>query len=747
MSQQTYSFEMIYQTLTRDWRLEDFIIKDWQVLARGSFDQFRSGLLGTQEYAAFLIRALLGDHPDRKNKSGVNGEKQWSLTWIDNKIEISKAEERERLLRAGEQEQELIGADLTARTALTLAWQICQSTQMAFYPELDIHKHPQGNGLVSRLRFHSADFIYGDIKPVFVQENGNVFEKMPVPPTNGYFDGIYYKIDFDEVMKNHGWRTSAEHGFSNDPYNIENNSVGEPSSTSSDLKKPNIETFLGYPSFYQHDALKVIFCCHLENSYQILEHKFTDITKMDPFAGNLLEKGIKPYCKIKNEEYNSYKDGSSSGGGVVFCLGVAPQASAHFEPEKVNSTYGVFFTIEFVGVPPANGINFEKICEDLEGIRFRLQYKILQVQTARLLREAEAKNQKLRKYESMYNQLLRPLRNLTEAVRNSQEEAHELTATIYDPLDVFLGRQPEISKLFNEGDTHKGLFNITIKHKSRDYSEEEKFALGAEFLYLLMPSCLNDTIKTGLLSKEENDLKQAQRIFILASNWYHNQVVDPTQPYHSLSRAFLNFVGNNHFNEITPENLIEKVKAQFFTLYKPDKAYKAISWITMKSYLRTIAYNGEFLLIAEEQSLNSPQNKVVAESANPFNTQGHIIDFVGRVVAQHYSHHKGKTSVSCSLMKQNGQTCFVLNSKKNWFQSGEIWEYIEFVSQLLEHRDDQVRMVKDVGDRKRPFVDMFERIPPTLQPVINDNPHSLQFCIGKVSFEFCERDFKITSNG
>lgn len=749
MSQQNNSFTALYDTLKREWKLERFSVV-WPVLAIGSFDHFRNGLLNTQEYAAFFIRALLGDHPSRKEMSRDSVEKKWVLSWTDSKIEILGDDEKNQLNKV--KEEDLIGADLTARTALVLAWQICQSTKICFYPEVDICENPQKGIEFSRLRFHSADFIFGNIKDqIFVKKNKDlILEKMESRPQDGTYDGLYYKFDLEEGFKNHGWRTTAEHGFTNDPYDIEKSISGETSSTvDSEPQEKAIETFLGFPSFYQHDALKVIFCCHTDDPYTNLQTSIGPIEIMDPSVNVLLQKGIEPYCRIKQDEYNRINENNEYSGGVVFCLGVAPQRSAHFEPENVKNTYGVFFTIAFVGVPQSTEIDFEKICTDLEEIRYRLQYKILQVLTARLMREAETKKHQLQKYESMYNQLLRPLSSLTEAIRKSQDEVHELMATIYDPLEVLLGRQHEIARFFEDNVPYDGLFNFTLRHAIEDYTLNEQYALGAEVLHSILPYCLTDH---GIDNKFAFNTNISKEIFCTCIDWYDDQYGNPAKPYHNVSHTLLCFLGIDSWSslsnsQITITVFLNSVKSRFFSTYKPEESNDAIQWEIMNDFLRSISYKNNFVKI---NSGIKKKNFIVPSSVNPFSSKGHLIAFIIRVVAQHVSHHSSNDSeykpiFNCNL-KKNTNTIFTIISNKKWFNDeNDINDFNKFLELLQENRKQKLRTTREVGNRRQPFVDLFERIPQPLEPLIMQNGALLTIKITKIAFEFNELEFQIIS--
>ncbi len=384
---------------------------------------------------------------------------------------------------------------------------------------------------------------------------------------------------------------------------------------------------------------------------------------------------------------------------------------------------------------------------------------------ARHLHQRErSKVEELRKYHSMYNQLLSPLRSLTEAVRRTQEDAHEIAAIIHDPLDVLLGRQSAIAELFIQ-DTLVSVplqeASVRVKHNPNEYSLNDAASLAAELLHRLIPGvardlraqCATNTFKgmVARLADWEVDRTSgyswfcaAFRQFLNSSSWNISCKSGHTNSWNGINTCLTS--GCSETARITAIKFLESAKDRFFTLYKPDRAAEeALSWEVLRAYLSTIQVDDQDLLVPPEKLENEV---VLPKGSNPLDTHGHVVAFVGRVVAQHLSYHRQKgnsVQLAFSNIQPSGHPCttvFVVQSNKAWLPEHD--KFSQFLTEQIGYRDRGVRAAREFGDLKRPFVDLIERVPLGVKATASSQD-SLQLCIGKLMFQFSGAAFKMIS--
>lgn len=380
-------------------------------------------------------------------------------------------------------------------------------------------------------------------------------------------------------------------------------------------------------------------------------------------------------------------------------------------------------------------------------------------QLAESHRRERSKVEELKKYHSMYNQLLRPLHSLTDAVRRTQEDAHEIAAIIHDPLDVLLGRQSAIAELFIEGKPVQLPWSEVVRtgHQPTQYTSDDAAGVAAELLHRLIPKLAENL---GVNKSSEVFEKMVSRL----KAWS----VDSTNAYSEFCVAFERFLNTGSWNLESDPNetdsepwskvhaalcgknaasvatdLLASAKERFFTLYKPDKAAEALSWEVMRAYLSAIkATNSKFLQtpFCEDDG----DRMILAERANPLNTHGHLVAFIGRVVAQHLAHHGLRhDSLSFSCKEESGVTTFVVASSEFWLTKAD--EFVQFLNEQIWFRDSGVRAAREFGDLKRPFVDLIERVPFGVHAAACCADSSLRLGIGGLMFEFSDKEFKMVS--
>lgn len=376
------------------------------------------------------------------------------------------------------------------------------------------------------------------------------------------------------------------------------------------------------------------------------------------------------------------------------------------------------------------------------------------------LRQREAsKVEELKKYESMYNQLLSPLRSLTEAVRRTQEDAHEIAAIIHDPLDVLLGRQSAIAELFiqdNIVEVPPFGTEVKIAHNPSQYTNANDAAgVAAELLHRLIPKLAENLKATSShellrlmvnrLAKWSRDQTNAYSKFCVAfqrfldpKSWELGEDVRNHSEWSELAEC----LRGDRWRPVAIE-FLSTAKERFFRLYKPDEADEALSWEVMRAYLCTIyATNGKFL--SPPASLDI--GEIAPEKANPLNTHGHLVAFIGRVIAQHVVHNElNADDINFWSCKKGVTTTFAVTSKEPWLSNCE--QFVRFLKEQIGHREVGIRAVREFGDFKRPFVDLIQRIPVGVHAAACSDESSVRLGISKLVFEFCGHEFKMVTNG
>lgn len=388
---------------------------------------------------------------------------------------------------------------------------------------------------------------------------------------------------------------------------------------------------------------------------------------------------------------------------------------------------------------------------------------------AKHLHEQEcSKVAQLKKYESMYNSLLGPLRSLTEAVRRTQEDAHEIAAIIHDPLDVLLGRQSSIAELFIQDSvvscTPKG-FDVKVKHQPIQYSIKSKEASGvaAELFLRLIPNLVeNDSVKDARSSCDVfraillviegmatsptnpyNDFTKALRLFLDTKSW-----PSPLNGLNTWNKIYKCATSSDDLTEAVAVKILESAKERFFTLYKPDQANDPLSWEVLRAYLSTLKPPGskDFIKIGEDLDGASV---VMVGGANPLNTHGHVVAFIGRVAAQHLSYNGQKgnnVEFNFNITQVDDKTVrFTVGSTVQWLP--DIHEFRIFLEEQIGNALRGVRAVKENGDLRRPFVDLIQRVPKGVNLASTIEGNTLCLGIGSLSFFFCNNNFCMQSNG
>lgn len=375
--------------------------------------------------------------------------------------------------------------------------------------------------------------------------------------------------------------------------------------------------------------------------------------------------------------------------------------------------------------------------------------------------QERSKVAQLKKYESMYNDLLAPLRSLTEAVRRAQEDAHEIATIIHDPLDVLLGRQSSIAELFIQDNLVSCLpsgIEVKIAHQPSQYAPTGDTASGvaAELLLRLIPELGKNKKLVGAHNSSDVLIEMLSNLNEMANR--------REDPYYDFSRALRYFLDTDtwgkglkgetssweHLLTIARSEgkvravaikILESAKKRFFTLYKPDQANEALSWEVMRAYLSTLKSPGSNRFIEIPRTLDSG-SVVLAEGANPLCTHGHVVAFIGRIVAQHLAYNAQIADVELTfgcVKDDNGCVRFTVTSTTDWLP--DACDFNIFLNKQIKYLVEGVRSIKEYGDFERPFVDLIPRVPRGVIPEAINEEGTISLRIESLSFSFRANEF------
>lgn len=668
----------------------------WDELAKKSRDAFRKALGNSAEYAVFFLRAL-STHTVSPQFEAPGG-----AFAINPLCFRSLASERPDYGR-------LAGADLVARISLEIAWEIWQSGIHA-YPSTDHWDHPlgvKGSGTRSLIKFVSADFIMGTAS---VQ-------------TASLSDGTkrtWYQYE-NKSWLSHGWKEKLGRVLANAPYDTS-------------LGANELQTLLGFPAFFQHDAGSPIYYCirngaeppdDIADSKLEIETELRELAKQveDSHVTDFWEKGISPYLGSKKTSFSA--DRLFATASMVLCLGIARQQRAYFDPKKFDYGYGVFITIDF----QTEGIDkgrLETISNRLTETKRRFQYKVLQVLVAKLVRELEAQQRELQKYKQMFDLLATPLHSLTEALAQTQADTQELRAIIYEPLDAIFACQPQVAELFDETKSIPEL-GWKPEHVVDNYEDVDK---ASSVLALALARFRGLSQVNGAC----NLLTQV--------SFFYQEDTNLSGPYHELSKRLRKILGIDSWDVMRNISLtdakkcLNHLKERFFTAYKPREAQiSPLQWVVLNSFMGDDQVK-DITCKCNNDSFEEHQIfVVVAKGGNPLCTHGHLIEFICGVVGRQPVW--ATFEMSCPEIAQPGgislldtkQTyavkfilslCDPLQGKNHhdcnaWIKTGEpTRELVELLNKERELRRSHAGTVGQHGNFHAPFIKLIRRIPDEL---------------------------------
>lgn len=403
----------------------------WTQMVGMSHDAFRNALDQSAEYAVFFLRALVAEQsPTDPN----------ILILKNNSITIPES----YLLAVASKKtdyERLAGADLVARISLEIAREIWKSGIEA-YPSTDQWTHPgcSDNSSCGHIRFVSADFVVGVARVCYADdvENG-------VRP-------IWYWYDRTPPFRSHGWcENIGGRKLTNNPYDSGRAQDGN-----------SLQTFLGFPAFFQYDSANTIYYSIKTGSQSItnkgevadeLRRVYSETN--DISVRDILDKAIEPYLEAKEE---GFKKRAQAKATLVLSLGIARQHKAYFDPKRFDSGYGVFITLDFesITVSKQHLVNIKAI---LEQTRRRFQYKVLQVLVAKLLKNVEAQKQELevqnekeKRHGRVLAQIQQPLQSIVESLIGAQASVQRVNATLFAPQVSLFSVAPVVEKYFNDNE-------------------------------------------------------------------------------------------------------------------------------------------------------------------------------------------------------------------------------------------------------------------------------------------------------
>jgi hypothetical protein len=642
----------------------------WDEIRSLKDDAFRDRVAESDAYAAFFVRALIGNPDDWPADNCITIEPNGD----SNVLSIPAALVPPMNVLTDEY---FVGADLVARIALGVANRICNTTGCSFTPRLDCFTSSDG-GNAQELRFLSADFLVAKVHST-LEIDGIANGCCPSHYHHfGWVDGKPPR----ESWINHGWRMKSDREFTNDPNAPKRN--GE------------IETFLGFPAFFRHSEAQVIVAFPTSGA-----------SRQTPSCDShriLSLQGIEPYLNLKEQEFNTRaKAIDAKKGCIVLCLGVSDQRAAFFDPSKFNWAYGVFLTID-LELPGRNQFGntecvddefLSTVIKDLEGMRFEIKYTTLQVLTGRLLNELDERNRSLEKSRQMLQQLNGPLKSLSDALGKTQAEAQEIRAILYEPMEAIFALVPRIAEFFeqNRRINNPDRSTTRISHQPSNYSLADARWVLAHVLATFRGREILTKTSEDALAEEIDALSKASQ--------------DGASAFQQLSVTTLRLIDYAPPDSLDPIKALERVKERLFSPFKPDNGLRAIEGDAIAALLPaeariTYAYDETTFRMSE----------VIPEGLNPFATQGHLLRFISGVVSATFNASEGGCKRFVISADQDGLT-IKREDMHPWVTAENISQLFKVLAREVSNFNKASRALEENwGDRAAPFVRLLRRLPP-----------------------------------
>ncbi len=427
----------------------------WSSLRKSNFDQFQIAVSNSAEYAVFFIRALIGD-------------KEFELVWKSNKISVSKSLIEHGLSSIGR--PELGGADLVARSALILAWDVCQRKEYQNYlPCLETLKlnHPDAKAQNGRLRFVGADFVMArkpklTTFPISKNETSDYYNygwDGPNPPTDGTWNF-------------HGWRLPSDRRFFNNP------------TVTRGSRSKAIESFMGFPAFFRDEVCNVAFVCDSNRKRNIdffnMTHGHIDLSHK-----YLVNLGIKPYISHKQREFIArQKENADLIGTLVVCLGVTNYPTAAFSASAVKGAYGIFISVDIEIAKQQKQASrsdnyptdYDRLSTALDAAnrsKQRLRFITLQVLVSDLAEIASSRLWELKRSNEILNMIQEPMRSLTDSLLSAQHLTQRINAVAHAPAVSLFSVAPLVQKYFVLGKKVTFGFSWTCIHSDGEFDKSK----------------------------------------------------------------------------------------------------------------------------------------------------------------------------------------------------------------------------------------------------------------------------------
>lgn len=332
------------------------------------------------------------------------------------------------------------------------------------------------------------------------------------------------------------------------------------------------------------------------------------------------------------------------------------------------------------------------------------------------------------KSAKMLSLLQAPLRRLTEAHRQIQEDTQELRAILYEPSEGIFAVQKEIAELFDEGDTilNPDKSRVILEHQPSKYIEEDD----ARWVLSHTLSRFRGGELRGIDAKDALDRE------ICALKLSKSK---PNEPLHEYAKSIERLLGINLdtmtselISTIKPIEKLEDIKKILFTPFKPDRSNDNIRWSLLPPLLPSKVTIGT-VTINTVPSPSSDQSSLiwVVSGANPFTIQGHLLKFVCRLIAQHLKNNSD-SSVSvdfelsgCRMSSMStttidsatNATVMFLSNEKDWIkkdsdESDGIDKLHALLNKEIINKQNGVVELGEHGDFHLPFVTLIRRFPP-----------------------------------
>lgn len=310
-------------------------------------------------------------------------------------------------------------------------------------------------------------------------------------------------------------------------------------------------------------------------------------------------------------------------------------------------------------------------------------------------------------YNKMLSLLEAPLARITESLTKTQIDSQRLRSILYAPTRSIFSAQSSIAELFEEGAfiNNPDSTIIATPHKPELIKDINK----TDAVWILAHALARFR---GQVELEEKTAIKALRSEVCQIK---SNILDEHNPLSEFAKAILYLLDINSFDnneimkltDITKTiDYLNKIKERLFTPFKIDERKNPIRIPILKALLPKVKLEKNYENIIP----------VIAKDANPFLTQGHLLEFLSTFVAQHIN-KKGKEFNLRMVVnaKKSGDiyTPVTLRfiSTMDWIENDKKSDFMTFFEELSEAAENKLIKEGEYGNFHLPFVTLIRRHP------------------------------------